>query len=138
MTNKTLGGGCQCGKVRYRISGEPIMAALCHCVSCRRAHAAPTVAWAMYGVSQVEFEGDAQKIYESSPGTRRGFCPACGTQISFTADYMPGLIDMTMGSLDDAEAVKPTFHYWVSKQVSWLHLADDWPRHAEFPPMPSG
>ncbi len=112
------------------------MAALCHCASCRRAHAAPAVGWTMYVTDKVAFEGSGQTIYESSPGSRRGFCAACGTQISFTADYMPGLIDITIGSLDDPEAVKPTFHYWDSKRVSWLHLADDWPRYAEFPPMP--
>jgi len=31
MAEKQLEGGCQCGAVRYRVSGEPVMAALCHC-----------------------------------------------------------------------------------------------------------
>ena len=50
-----LEGGCQCGTVRYRISGAPIMTALCHCTLCRRANAAPAVAWAMYEDAQVTF-----------------------------------------------------------------------------------
>ena len=73
-------------------------------------------------------------IYESSPGCTRGFCPRCGTQISFTAEYIPGLIDITIGSLDSPEEVPPTFHYWESKRLPWLLAGDALPRHAEFPP----
>jgi hypothetical protein len=31
----SMTGGCMCGAVRYRISGKPIVAALCHCNRCR-------------------------------------------------------------------------------------------------------
>ena len=54
MTNELIReGGCQCGAIRYRAVGEPVLAALCHCSSCRRASAAPTTAWAMYPQAQV-------------------------------------------------------------------------------------
>jgi hypothetical protein len=130
-----LEGGCQCGAVRYRINGDPVMAALCHCSMCRRANAAPAVAWAMYQESQVVFPAGAATLYESSPGARRGFCARCGTQISFTADYIPGLIDITIGSLDDPARVEPALHYWESKRLPWMHLADALPRYPEFPPQ---
>jgi hypothetical protein len=135
MPESSLEGGCQCRSVRYRITGQPVMAALCHCSMCRRANAAPTVAWAMYATSQVEFSTGAPAIYESSPGAHRGFCARCGTQISFTADSMPDLIDITIGSLDQPDRVPPTFHYWESRRLPWLHLADPLPRYPEFPPM---
>jgi hypothetical protein len=101
---------------------------------CRRANAAPVVAWAMYSEAQVEFLGAQPTIYESSPGCRRGFCPRCGTQISFSADYIPGLIDITIGSLDDPGKVAPAFHYWEAERLPWLHVADRLPRYPEFPP----
>ncbi|MBT2303698.1 GFA family protein [Variovorax paradoxus] len=129
-----LEGGCQCGSVRYRVTGDPVMAALCHCSMCRRANAAPAVAWAMYQESQVVFPDSAPALYESSPGARRGFCARCGTQISFTADYIPGLIDITIGSLDDPGQVAPSLHYWESKRLPWVHFADPLPRYPEFPP----
>jgi hypothetical protein len=135
VSETTLEGGCQCGAVRYRVTGAPVMAALCHCTMCRRANAAPAVAWAMFEEAQVAFVGTPPTHYESSPGAVRGFCSRCGTQISFTADYMPGLVDLTIGSLDDPERVAPTFHYWESKRLSWVEFADTLPRHAEFPPF---
>lgn len=134
MPEPTRDGGCQCGAVRYRASGEPAMTALCHCSMCRRAHAAPAVGWAMFDAAQVAFTGSAPTIYESSPGARRGFCPRCGTQISFAADYIPGLIDVSIGSLDDPGVVPPALHYWDSKRLPWLRIDDALPRFPEFPP----
>jgi hypothetical protein len=128
-------GGCQCGAVRYRAIGEPVMAALCHCSMCRRASAAPLVAWAMFDDTNVTFLRGPPASFASSPEARRGFCAKCGTQISFTASFIPGLIDLTIGSFDDPASIAPTFHYWDSRRLPWIVPGDDLPRHAEFPPL---
>ena len=135
MTDEPLVGGCQCGRVRYAIEGAPLLTALCHCTMCRRANAAPAVAWAMFHEGQVRFTKGAVAAYASSPEARRGFCAACGTQISFTASYIPGLIDITIGSLDDPAAVAPALHYWDSQRLPWFHTGDALPRYPEFPPV---
>lgn len=135
MTAEELEGGCQCSAIRYRITGAPLVVAVCHCTMCRRANAAPAVAWAMFQADQVTFTHRAPTIYPSSSGAQRGFCAVCGTQISFTASYIPGLIDITVGSLDQPEALAPSLHYWDSKRLPWVAFADDLPRHAEFPPF---
>jgi hypothetical protein len=111
------------------------MVAICHCTMCRRANAAPVVAWAMFEEAQVSFPKTKPATYASSPESKRGFCATCGTQISFTASYIPGLIDVTVGSLDHPEAVEPALHYWESKRLPWMRFADDLPKHPEFPPV---
>jgi hypothetical protein len=135
MTSPVQEGGCQCRAVRYRIVGDPLMAAICHCSMCRRANAAPVVAWAMFQESQVTVVEGALTTYESSPGGRRSFCARCGTQISFSADYIAGLIDITIGSLDHPEAIAPSLHYWDSQRLPWVELADQLPKHPGFPPV---
>jgi hypothetical protein len=135
MADGPLVGGCQCGAVRYAIEGAPLLTALCHCTMCRRANAAPAVAWAMFHEGQVRFTKGTVAAYASSPEARRSFCAACGTQISFTASYIPGLIDVTIGSLDDPAAVAPALHYWDSKRLPWFHTGDALPRYPEFPPV---
>jgi hypothetical protein len=135
MTEPKLEGGCQCGAIRYRVTGAPVMAAICHCAMCRRANAAPAVAWAMFQETQVAFLSGRPTTYTSSPEARRGFCSVCGTQICFTADYIPGLIDLTIGSLDHPDKIAPTLHYWDSKRLPWVHFADDLPKLPEFPPV---
>jgi hypothetical protein len=89
----------------------------------------------MYQQSQVTFTRQALATYKASSEAERGFCSTCGTQISFTASYIPGLIDLTVGSLDHPEAVTPSFHYWDSKRLPWVRFSDDLPRHAGFPPF---
>ena len=133
MSKKTISGGCQCGQIRYALQGEPILAAICHCTMCRRANAAPAVAWAMYKETDVRFSGVPPTEYRSSADAARGFCSRCGTQISFTAEFIPGLIDITIGSLDDPNAIEPQFHYWYSKHLSWVNFEDRRPKHAELP-----
>ena len=134
MAGERLEGGCQCGAVRYEIGGPALTTALCHCSMCRRANGAPAVAWAMFRDADVRFIRDGRRDYASSPATRRGFCATCGTPISFTAGFIPGLIDITIGSLDRPEALAPTLHYWDSRRLPWLKFADDLPKYPELPP----
>lgn len=135
MSKQELTGGCQCGDIRYTITGEPIFTAICHCTMCRRAHAAPAVAWALFSDSHVAFTGEDLKQFKSSTNAQRGFCGKCGTQINFTASFLPDLMDITIGSLDDPEAITPSLHYWHSKHISWAEFADALPRYPEQPPV---
>jgi len=72
--------------------------------------------------------------YHSSTGASRYFCPTCGTQLAFRAEYIPGLVDITIGSLDEPDAIQPTLHYWYSKHLSWFGCEDGLPKYPEFPP----
>lgn len=135
MSEQKIEGGCQCGAVRYEITGAPMVTAICHCTTCRRANGAPVVAWAMFEKGQVQFATEQPKKFAASSEVQRGFCAKCGTPISFEAEYIPGLIDITVGSFNDPEAVKPTLHYWHSRHLSWAEFADSLPRFPEFPPM---
>jgi len=127
-------GGCLCGGTRYELAGEPVAVALCHCGSCRRASGAPAVAWAMFPLDRFWVTRGAPSAFASSPGVERGFCGRCGTPLTFWADFLPGLVDVTVASLDDPARFTPHMHIWESRRLPWLELADTWPRHAELPP----
>ena len=127
-------GGCLCGAVRYEVSGEPVTVALCHCSMCRRSSAAPAVAWALFDQGGLRFVSGKPAAYASSPGVERAFCARCGTPLTFRADFLPGLVDVTVGSMDAPATLPPRMHMWAAKQLPWLLLADSLPRHEGMPP----
>ncbi len=128
MTHQTHEGGCQCGAIRYQIVGEPVMASICHCSICRRVSTAASMAWVMFRNHQVRFLHGEPTRYTSSAGAERSLCSVCGTQISLTATYLPGLIDITLGSLDRLKAITPRLHYWGTRRLPWAQFAYSIPK----------
>ena len=122
-----VSGGCACGAVRYRARGLPRDQTLCHCSDCRRAAGAPAVGWATFDTDQVEWTGTLSER-RSSERALRGFCAQCGTQLSFRRVGDTTELDLTLGSLDDPNAIAPRDHTYTRSQVSWLHISDGLPR----------
>jgi hypothetical protein len=124
-----------CGAVRYVLRGTPLGVAYCHCSMCRRAAGAPVTAWALFEAAACQIEKGEPRVYASSPGVERRFCGTCGTPLSFMGPQIPGLIDVTLGSLDDPGLLPPQLHVWESSRLPWLNVADDLPRHPELPDL---
>jgi catechol 2,3-dioxygenase-like lactoylglutathione lyase family enzyme len=123
-------GGCLCGAVRYRATGTPSLATLCHCTSCRRAAGAPAVAWVSFPTRSFAFtQGEPVRFRSSSP-VRRSFCGRCGTPLSYEHDAFPQGVDVTTASLDAPERCPPLDHTWVSERLPWWRPEPRWP---EFP-----
>src|ERR1700733_6220149 len=112
-------GGCLCSAIRFRISGEPNFSSICHCATCRRASAAPAVAWLTFHRGQVEILSGHPRIYRSSQGVVRQFCAVCGSQISYENVESPSTIDITTASLDNPNLFPPTLEVWLEHRVSW-------------------
>lgn len=112
-------GGCLCSAIRIRISGEPIFSSICHCATCRRASAAPTVAWLTFDRGQVEILSGRPRAYRSSQGVVRHFCGACGSQLSYENMASPTTIDITTASLDNPNLFPPTLETWLEHRVPW-------------------
>jgi hypothetical protein len=109
-TMGNISGGCHCGAIRYEVTGELIVHALCHCSDCRRHAGAPMVGWTMYTQEAVKLTKGQPKVYQSSEHGRRHFCANCGTGLFYINDnIMPGIIDIQSGTYDDPDACRPPF-----------------------------
>lgn len=120
-------GGCQCGAVRYALDARPVTAEFCHCRMCQRATG--QVAAGFLDVDRVAFRWltPPPVNYRSSEKAQRGFCPACGTPLTFDAFGVPTMA-VSIGSLDDPNLVPMGGHCGVQSKVRWLRLNDDLPR----------
>lgn len=122
-------GGCLCGAVRFSVSGKPLWSAYCHCESCRRATAAPVAAFVGFDEGCVAFNGDARRLFSSSPGVERSYCAACGTPLSYRSTRWPGEIHLYAPTFDDPAAYPPTFHVHWAERLPWLGIMDSLPKH---------
>ena len=125
----TIEGGCFCGAVRYRATTAPKQSMVCHCRSCRRAAAAPAVAWVTFARADFSVTAGELTRYRSSPPVQRGFCSACGTPLTYEHDARAGDVDVTTVSLDDAEAFPPTCHARLAEDLSWVRFGDGLPTY---------
>jgi hypothetical protein len=116
---KTLTGGCQCGAVRYEWIERPAYASVCHCRMCQKATGQPFMAATGGKQEHLRWTRGAPALFKSSNVVERGFCSACGTPLTYAFEST-GRISVTMNSLDDPEAVRPTKQYGIESKVSWF------------------
>ena len=139
MTNKSISGGCQCGAVRFMVTGELTAPHLCHCRMCQKASGNYFMPLAR--VSNQNFETTRGKIewFRSSDVVQRGFCGKCGTPLTFASIGQKHL-QIVLGSLDHPESVIPTDQYGLEAKMSWFGDLDGLGGYAteEDPGQPEG
>jgi len=128
-THTVISGGCFCGRIRYQIEDQSPKATLCHCAGCRRASAAPAVAWITVKAEAFRLlQGELNTIRGEQTGQdtcdgwggERGFCGGCGTQITFIGDDRQHEIDITTGSLDNPNRFPPTEDSFAEMKLAWM------------------
>jgi hypothetical protein len=124
-----ISGGCLCGAIRYEARGEPYHVTHCHCADCRRSAGAAFVTWCSFPREDFRFiNGEPREI--AFAGRLRGFCPACGTTLTFRSSPETDEIDVTVSSFDHPEVVSPSDHIWIEDRLPWIALADGLATHA--------
>ena len=125
-------GGCLCGATRYRAAGPAANRCYCHCRSCRGGAGAPYVAWATVPAAGFALTRGTLATYRSSEPVTRGFCPRCGTTLTYAQRERPEELDLTVASLDEPGALAPEYHIWVSQRLPWVVLGDGLPQYEEW------
>ncbi|MFP6816334.1 MAG: GFA family protein [Pseudomonadales bacterium] len=120
-------GGCFCGEVRYQLEDGDYRAGHCHCTMCRRTSGAAFVTWLVAPISGFKYTGAEPTLLQSSEHGNRYFCGKCGTPVVCINDTHPDDVDITVGSLDDPEAVNPGFEFYTDTRLSWVRTNIDHP-----------
>lgn len=116
---ETITGGCQCGAVRYRLKRAPKEVSVCFCRMCQKAVGGYFGAYASVATADLEWTKVAPAIFASSEAAERGFCPSCGTPLTF-AYTGSGRTSVSAGSLDDPAAHPPTIAYGSEGRPHWF------------------
>ncbi|MDP3852197.1 GFA family protein [Phenylobacterium sp.] len=116
-------GGCQCGAVRFKVTGELGRASICHCRMCQKAFGAFYGPLVSIKIDELEWTRGERKRFASSDNVDRGFCGDCGTPLTF--EWSPHVIDVAIGAFDDPAPIRPVVQMALESAVPWVaELAD--------------
>ena len=129
-------GACFCGAVKVAVKNPPVGVGYCHCLSCRKWHAAPLNAWAIWKNDDVSFtEGkDLLREFnmqgEGGPSTRLS-CERCGSCVANRKPQIGMTVVYAMTLFESGWKYEPGFHIFYDERVLDLH--DDLPKYADVP-----
>jgi len=122
-------GGCLCGAVRYKISGELLRHVICHCRDCQRASGSAFHVGVVIARKDFALLRGALKTYrrigDSGRWLDRAFCPQCGSGILHELELRPDSIVIKAGTLDNPTIVKPTYEIFVQSKHPWLSVSGE-------------
>lgn len=116
-------GGCLCGRVRYEARPMHREGFYCHCRMCQLAFGNVRVPFLNAPKATFRWTAQAPNYFASSTFATRGFCGHCGSPLSFEY-HDSDKMDLSVGSLDDPSAFKPTSHFAIETRVANWHTPD--------------
>lgn len=131
-------GGCDCGSVRYQLSGEPLTCYACHCTDCQTISGSAFTLSMMVNQDDVEIlKGELAVNYLDNNGVevKRHHCDKCGTALWYSADEYPGILALKPGTFDDTKWFSPIAHLWVRSAQPWMTFDPEVKQYQKQPEM---
>ena len=130
---RTLAGKCFCGAVHYALPDEFLYAMYCHCSNCRRTTGSAFKPFA--GIERqklVVTQGADILLVYGDDKANNTLCRRCGSLL-YSVVRDGAFVHVTLGTLVDDPAIRPSRHIFVGSKASWFTITDDLPQHQEFP-----
>ena len=136
MSDLLTTGRCLCGAVSYRLTGQPLRMAQCHCKACQRSTGTGHISNAFFKEDQLELHGTVTgygHTADSGNINTRYFCPTCGSRVYNTNSARPGTVGIAVGCADDNEWFSPGAILYCRDRPGWDHTTRDVPNHEAMP-----
>lgn len=122
-----LTGGCQCGAVRFR--AEKLgRASICHCRMCQKAFGSFFAPLIGADQAHLQWTRGQPTLFRSSKKIHRGFCPKCGTPLTY---HYPGGVEIAIGAFDKPELLEPQVQVNHDLRLPWIDTLFDKPGVAQ-------
>jgi hypothetical protein len=128
-TDRTLTGKCLCGAVHYTVADEFTYALNCHCADCRRATGSAFKPFA--GIERHKLaitQGADTLLIHGEQDAGDIHCGKCGSFL-YSVVRNGQFAHVTMGTLIDDPAIRPTAHIFVGSKAPWFTINDDLPQY---------
>ncbi|ANY19965.1 Glutathione-dependent formaldehyde-activating enzyme [Tsuneonella dongtanensis] len=122
-------GGCDCGKVRYRLTDDPMVVHCCHCRWCQRGSGSAFALNAVIETERLEVLAGEPERTDNPSASGKGQpifrCPDC--RIALWSHY-GGVGDrgafVRVGTLDDPDAFPPNVHIFTGSKQPWVVIPE--------------
>jgi hypothetical protein len=133
----TIRGGCQCGGVRYEVTGDPIAAAMCFCTDCQAQSGSAFGMSLIVPKESFRLVKGATKSFtrptESGSTVECAFCPDCGTRLFHLPAAKAERVNVKPGTLDDASQIRPMVAVWTRRKPDWVTIPEGLPQFERNP-----
>jgi len=122
-----LTGGCQCGRVRYRMMAHPVVFYLCHCTECQRHTSSAFGESLRFKREHMDVDPgliSVSRMSESGNERQGWFCPDCGVRI-WHGTSGSAEINLKAGTLDDTSWLVPAGHIWCRSKQPFMKISED-------------
>ena len=124
----TITGRCLCGAVTYQCNAEPVLQFNCHCQDCQKSSGSAYAPIMFFPKASVVIEGTVtyyESLGKSGKPIRRGFCPACGSQLFGNPEILADFISIRVGTLDDTSIYQPRAEIFTAHAPAWSLLQEE-------------
>ena len=133
-------GGCRCGRLRFRVSGAPLITMACHCTGCQRMTASAFSLSALYTSDSFEVTQGEPVIGGLHGATRHFFCPHCLSWVFTRPEGFDDLVNVRATMFDDARSFTPFVETYTSEKLPWattpaVHSFEQVPPLERFPEL---
>jgi hypothetical protein len=132
----TREGGCLCGKVRFAVTADPKMVAVCHCRHCQKTAGSAFSIVALVPEAALTITGDPATYNDTGDSggiVERSFCGNCGSPIvSRTAGMSErGVAAIKAAGFDDVSWLQPRVQVYCDSEQPWVAGLGALPRVAK-------
>ena len=132
-------GGCQCGKVRFEVTGEPMNQVFCYCTDCQQRTGGDKWFGVWYGHDQFNYTGEiATQVHtrtgSSGADVHHHYCPECGVNV-YVDITVANFYTIAGPAFDDQAGLKRRMAIFTRNAADWAVLPDDMPVYETFPNM---
>lgn len=126
-----LTGSCNCGAIKYGVSGDIRIILNCHCNTCRKMNGSAFSTYVAVSNENFELSSGTLKRHKVTDKAEKNFCGECGSPIFNSNPQYPGITILHLGSLDNMANLEPTTNIYCDSRLDWLGKLLDIPNLQE-------
>jgi hypothetical protein len=133
-------GSCRCGRVRFAVSGAPLVTMACHCTGCQKMTAGPYSLSALYSADAFRLTEGETAIGGLHGEHRHHHCAYCMSWLYTQAKGLEAFVNVRTPMLEGAADLPPFVETCTAERLPFAatgaeHCFERFPDMADFPAL---